>query len=319
MSSTYGLVRPVTDNKHSSMEDRRFLREREARKIAELALESRSQELFLAQQQLEQHYANTIEVFASLMSGRSGRSRSSLRMLARRARRFGEVLGLAKQDLKDLKLSAMLCDIGKLTLSDELLSTPIFDMNKEQFAVFTQHPRLAYEALLPLDPLLSVARIVRDHTELFDGSGYPKGKTWEEISLNARVLCLVKDHDAMLHGFLTPQAATETGAREFMLQHSGTRYDAELVEVFLGSLDDIDTDQAAANEKALHPSALIEGMILTRDLTSNDGVLMLGVGHVLTKPLIEKLFELEMSKSEEFVLYVVEPTNEDKEAEEEVP
>lgn len=287
------------------MLERRYQRERQARKVAELELENRSRELFEAQEKLEQQYASTIEVFASLLSGRSGRSRSSLRQLARRAKKFGEALNLDAVEIKDLHLSAMLCDIGKLTLSDEILTTPVFEMSKDQFSIFSRHPRIAYEALLPLEPLTSVAKIVRDHAELYDGSGYPKGKRWDEVSVSARILCIEKDYDAMMSGILTPQAATETGARDFMLENRGARYDSEMVDVWIDLQDSFDVDQTVADEKALHPSALKEAMVLTRDLNSADGVLMLGAGHVLSQHLIEKLLELERSASEEFVLYVV--------------
>lgn len=299
----------VDEPQQKSLEERRYEREREARKIAELQLENRSKELYVAQRKLEQQYAKTIEVFASLMSGRSGRSRESLRKLAKRTRKFGEALNLDVTELKDLHLSAMLCDIGKLTLSDEVLSTPIFEMSKEQFSIFSSHPRLAYEALLTLEPLTPVAKIVRDHAELFDGSGYPKGKLWSDISLSARILCIEKDHDAMMNGILTPNAATEAGARQFMQDNRGTRYDGEMVDLWIELQDSFDTDSTATDEKALRPSALIEGMVLSRDLASSEGVLMLGAGQVLSQQLIEKLFELDRSANEEFVLYVL-PTPE---------
>jgi response regulator RpfG family c-di-GMP phosphodiesterase len=298
-------VSPVTESQQQAAGERRYEREREARKVAELQLEERSRELFVAQKKLEQQYAKTIEVFASLMSGRSGRSRTSLRELARRTKKFGEALNLDNTEVNDLHLSAMLCDIGKITLSDEVLATPIFEMSKEQFSIFSSHPRLAYEALLTLEPLASVAKIVRDHAELFDGSGYPKGKRWDDISLSARILCMEKDHDAMMNGILTPKAATEAGARQFMLDNRGTRYDAEMVDLWIDLQDSFDADQTASDEKALHPSALIEGMVLTRDLTSTDGVLMLGAGQVLSQQLIEKLSELDRSANEEFVLYIL--------------
>ena len=287
------------------LEERRFQREREARKIAESQLEDQSLELYLAQIKLEQHYAQTIEVFASLMSGRSGRPRASLRQLARRVKIFARALNLNEQEINDLHLAAMLCDVGKLTLSDEILITPVFEMNKDQFSVFSKHPRLAYEALITLEPLGSVAAIVRDHAEQFDGSGYPAGKHWEEVSVSARILCMEKDHDAMLNGILTPKAATEAGARRFVLDHRGSRYDPEMVDLWISIQGRFDIDQDAAEEMALHPLALSAGMTLTRDLTSQGGVLMLGAGKVLTQHLIEKLLELEISASNEFVLYVV--------------
>lgn len=286
--------------------ERRLLRERLARKEAEAQLETRSRELYLAQQQLEHAFSSTVETFASLLSGRQGRSRQSMRRLARHVRRLALAVGIAESELQHLHLAATLCDLGKLALSDLVLNTPVFEMEKATFESFRQHPRLAYEALAVLEPLEAVAHIILEHAEFFDGSGYPEGKTWAQTSLASQVLCTVKDFDALTAGIVLPEALTQADALAYMREQSGKRYSEEMVETWSLVLDEhpFDESTSVTAEQRVTPGKLSEGMVLTRDLTNDDGVLILGAGKTLNDRMIERLQRLQQLGSSESVLYV---------------
>ena len=111
--------------------ERALARERAARKAAETQLETRSRELYLAPRQLEAQYRHTVEVFASLVGGRRGRSGSSLRGLARVAKAFAAHVGMSEHDQATVRTSAMLCDLGKLVLPEELMSVSVHEMTRE--------------------------------------------------------------------------------------------------------------------------------------------------------------------------------------------
>ena len=269
--------------------ERRLVRERTARKRAEELLETRSRELFESKRALEEAYSATVEVFASLVGGKSGRTASDLRALARDARRLAELTGLSSEQAQTVYLAALLCELGKLALPDEVATKPLTKLTRAEREVFCSHPRLAYEALMVLPPLESVAKTILHHCELFNGKGYPDQLSWDEVSMESKVLCVVKDFDALRRGILLPESLTEAEALEYLSGQRDIAYSAELVERFAEMLEDQTGRRKLLREMRLAARSLRPGMTLTRDLTNDGGVLILPEGTQLDEVLVAKL------------------------------
>lgn len=290
--------------------ERALARERAARKAAETQLETRSRELYLAQRQLEAQYRHTVELFASLVGGRRGRSASSLRGLVRIAKAFAAHVGMSEHDQATVRTSAMLCDLGKLVLPEELMSVSVHEMTREQRRVFNQHPRLAYEMIVSLEPLGQVAQLILQHAELYDGSGYPHGLEWSDVS-GAQLLCIVKDHDALTSGVLMPDALTEADATQYLIEQRNRRYSSDLVDAWIAFRETMDKREApsAPVEAALTTVQLTPGLVLTRDLTNEAGVLILGAGQEMTENTIERFRALD--RAGKMTFYIEQPPDSD--------
>lgn len=269
--------------------ERRLARERTARKRAEELLETRARELFESKKALEDAYSATVEVFASLVGGKSGRSASSLRALARDARRLAKLSGLDAAQAQTVYLAALLCELGKLALPDDVVGKPLTQLTPPERKAFCTHPRLAYEALMVLPPLEAVAKTILHHCELFSGKGYPDRLSWDEISTESKVLCVVKDFDALRRGILLPESLTETEALEYLQGQRDIAYSAELVDRFTGMLRQRAEHEEGLKEMRLAPRSLRAGMSLTRDLTNDGGVLILPAETELDDALVAKL------------------------------
>lgn len=279
-------------------------RERKIRKLAETQLETRSRELYLSNKELEESYAATVEVFSNLFGARSGRSPESLRRLGRETKAFAAFIGLSSESQKDLYLAAMLCDLGKLAIADELLDKPLMDLSKSERKLFNAHPMLAHESLIALPPLERAAEIILQHCEYFDGTGYPQGLSWDEINVESRVLCLTKDFDGLTRGKIVRGELTSQEAIEFVNGHTERRYEKVLALQFIEFISTEREQLEDLNEQRLTPGSLREGMVLTRDLENDEGVLILPAGRCLSKELIEKLATISRRRRNDILLYV---------------
>ena len=146
---------------------------------------------------------------------------------------FGRHLGLDKDSLKILGTGAMLLDIGKTMLPTELLRAPR-PLPAESVRRLRDHVRLGLEILhgLPdLDP--RIATMVATHHERVDGGGYPGKLSGNAIPLLGRIARIVDSYDAMTQKrpYATPRSTSD--AISELRRHAGTRYSAELVELFI--------------------------------------------------------------------------------------
>ena len=282
--------------------ERRLARERTARKRAEELLETRSRELFESKTALEEAFSATIEVFSSLVGGKFGRSASDLRAIARDARRLAELTELSSERAQTVYLAALLCELGKLALPDDVVAKPLTKLSPAERKAFGSHPRFAYETLMVLPPLEPAAKTILHHCELFNGTGYPDRLSWDEISTESQVLCVVKDFDALRRGILLPESLTETEALEYLHSQRDVAYSAEMVDRFTAMLKGRAEHHEGLKEMRLATRSLRPGMSLTRDLANDGGVLILPEGTQLDAALIAKLQS--MQSAERTVVYV---------------
>lgn len=286
--------------------ERVLKRERAARKQAEQLLETRARELFLANQQLEEAYASTVEVFASIIGGRNGRTSESMRRLAKQASALGRRLGLGRERAQTVYLAAALCDLGKLALPDVIVEKTYLTLSRKERQIFQTHPDLAYEALIALPKLEPVADTIRCHCEHQDGKGYPRRLGSEEIPLEAAVLSVVKDFDALRCGILVEGELTDGEAVRYLLSHRSKRYAAAVVDEFVTMLEEQAVEEESREETRLTPLSLRAGMMVTRDLLNDNGVLILPAGRVLNEATVEKLRAIGKERATDWLIYVAE-------------
>jgi len=142
-------------------------------------------------------------------------------------------LGLSGDRLQALSYAAELHDIGKLAIPDEVLKAPR-RLTDSEWVIVQQHPRRGVEMVRHLDFLRPAQSAILHHHERLDGSGYPDGLAGDEIPLEARILAVVDAYDAMTSARpYRPPLLHEAAAAE-LRRHSGTQFDPQCVEVFLG-------------------------------------------------------------------------------------
>ncbi|UMZ74670.1 PocR ligand-binding domain-containing protein [Natranaerofaba carboxydovora] len=152
------------------------------------------------------------------------------------ALKIGEKLGLSDSELRRLKLAIILHDIGKINISESIL-TKEGPLTEEEWETMKEHPEIGYRIACATQEFSHVAEDILSHHERFDGKGYPRGLKAKEIPLLARITAIVDAYEVMTNGrpYKKPMLHQEIIA-EFK-RCAGTQFDPELVEVFLNILD----------------------------------------------------------------------------------
>jgi len=177
-------------------------------------------------------YANTLEALVLALDLReheigyhSYRVTEYALTLARRMR-------LQDSDLSVIAKGALLHDIGKIGVPDNILLKP-YTLSHEEWVIMKKHPVFGYKLLKKIEFLEEAAQIVLNHHERYDGSGYPQGLSDEDITVGARIFSVVDALDAMTSDRVYRESIPFDRAIETIVNASGSQFDPEVVEAFI--------------------------------------------------------------------------------------
>lgn len=244
----------------------------------------------MAKHDIEQAYDMAVEVFANLIDLKMPGENGVNREVAQLCEFVGRCLQLPESEIRNLRLAGMLHNIGQIGLPFNLLSQPISKLDEKELEAFMQYPRMGEQALMVLEPLQSVTRLIRLHKEYRDGSGYPDQLCGSEIPLSASILTAAVDFKAYIGGRINGEKMSEKQAARSMEDNS-ERYDKEVLG-WLRKLS-IMEDLPDVEIQLISPHALQDGMRIAEDIYTDSGILMLSQGHQLTQLLISKLMNIE--------------------------
>ncbi|WP_206811043.1 HD-GYP domain-containing protein [Paradesulfitobacterium ferrireducens] len=150
------------------------------------------------------------------------------------ALRLGEVLNLPPEELARLKTAAMLHDLGKIRVPDEILLKPAA-LTEEEFSLIRCHPAWGAEMVEEEDDshYREVADIIRHHHERYDGMGYPQGLASADIPYLAQIVAIADAYDAMTSDRPYRAALPFNRVQEILVEERGRQFQPELVDRFL--------------------------------------------------------------------------------------
>ena len=251
-----------------------------------------------ANDRLKNSFITSIKVFSTLIEMRGGNLAGHSRRVADLCRRIALKLQLDNKQAQEIFVAGLLHDIGKVGFADELLTTPIPMMSTRQLDAYRKHTERAEHLLLPLQDLRGAAEIIGSQLERFDGAGFPERLREQGIPMSARILALASDYDNLQIGTLAQRCFSPDEAKTVIVQSSGKRYDPEVVAAFLETLGGVareEAEQKRTGEMSVEARNLEVGMVLSRDLITPSGLLMLSTDHVLDERMIGKIIDFEKS------------------------
>ena len=147
--------------------------------------------------------------------------------------RFAQALGLSDAERSVLERGALLRDIGKLKIANEvLLKEGVFTY--DEWIMIYGHPQIGADLVKETDGLKDTEEIIRFHHECYDGTGYPNALEKDEIPLHARIVKIVDVYCAMTSPrFYRDSIATKSEAIDYFASERGKHFDPELVDVFI--------------------------------------------------------------------------------------
>jgi diguanylate cyclase (GGDEF)-like protein len=140
-------------------------------------------------------------------------------------------LQLSDAEIDRLRVAALLHDVGKVAVPEEILEKPSA-LTSSEWRTVVQHPRIGQVILEQAAALKDAVPIILHHHERYAGHGYPFGLRANEIPLGARIVAIADAYDAMINDRPYKRAISHDQAIAELRRHSGTQFDPELVELF---------------------------------------------------------------------------------------
>jgi len=184
------------------------------------------------QEILLSNYLEAIETLAVALEAKDPFTRGHSNMVTAYAVAIARKAGLDPRSVQAIEIGAMMHDIGKIGVPDDILKKPGV-LTEKEFEVVMEHPLIGEEILKPMQhPLFTIPRqIVRWHHERIDGRGYPDGLTGDEIPIEAKITFVADAYDAMTSDRPYRKGLAPETAFAELRKHAGTQFEPEYVEV----------------------------------------------------------------------------------------
>ena len=185
----------------------------------------------LYQELMETFYATT-EALAETIEKRDPYTGGHTKRVLKYSYAIGKTLRLSKKELEDLKLAAILHDVGKIGVGDKVLLKK-GKLDPDELERMHLHPKYGAEILSHIKQLKDVIPSVRSHHEKIDGSGYPDKLKGEDIPNIAKIIAVADAFDAMTTDRPYRKAMSTEEAFEELKKYAGIQFDREIVRAFI--------------------------------------------------------------------------------------
>ncbi|HZE73229.1 MAG TPA: HD domain-containing phosphohydrolase [Pyrinomonadaceae bacterium] len=194
-------------------------------------VEQRTAELDRTLDSLEDAYRSTLRALTAALETRDSETHGHSERVVSYSLRLGREYGLNSAQMKSLEFGSLLHDIGKIGVPDSILRKPA-KLTEEEWVQMREHPVHGQQILRGIEFLEGAARVVAQHHEKWDGSGYPLGLKAEDIDLNARIFAVADAFDAMTSDRVYRRGKSYEAASQELDDWAGRQFDPKVVEAF---------------------------------------------------------------------------------------
>jgi len=181
-------------------------------------------------------YESCLELLSKTLDLRDKETEGHSLRVADMSTSLARVFGLGGADIALMRRGALLHDIGKIGIPDAILLKP-GPLDDGEKSVMQLHPTIARDLFDGIPFLRDAVDVPWCHHERWDGKGYPRGISGEDIPLQARIFAVVDVWDALTHDRPYRKALGEAESLRIIADGSGTQFDPLMVQFFLGSFD----------------------------------------------------------------------------------
>lgn len=274
-------LQELTERQNEELKD---LNENLKQKVME-----RTWEVLRLNQQLEGSFMGAIHAMARIGEMHSRVVGSHAKRVALVSVELAKELGMNGRELSQVEIAAMLHDIGKTVINPIILKKPDHELDHAERAVMREHP-VQGEAIVRMVPNNDeAATFVRHHHECFDGTGYPEERRASEIPLGARIIAVANAYDKLLNSSTSFTSTTPQKAVQLVEARAGTDFDPAVVEALRHVVREIEAQMTNGYEVEIGLRDLQPGMVLSRDLRTDDGRLLAQKNHAVEPAQITSL------------------------------
>jgi len=194
--------------------------------------EKLKEKLFEMEKDAKQIFLESIYAFAKTIEAKDNYTSEHGEDTALFVTEVGKRLNLFDKDMESLKHAAVLHDLGKIGIPDDILNKK-GKLTDQEYEIIKKHPQIGAEIIRPIHFLKDIIPIILYHHERFDGLGYPAGLKGEEIPFSARIVAVADVYQALISDRPYRKAYTKENALEIIQRGAGTQFDPKIVETFM--------------------------------------------------------------------------------------
>lgn len=194
-------------------------------------VEQRTAELDRALNSLEGAYRSTLKALTAALETRDSETHGHSERVVSYSLRLGREYGLNSDEMKSLEFGSLLHDIGKIGVPDSILRKPA-KLTEEEWVRMKEHPQHGQQILRGIEFLQGASRVVAQHHEKWDGTGYPLGLRQEEIDICARIFAVADAFDAITSDRVYRRGKSYEAAAQELDDWAGRQFDPKVVEAF---------------------------------------------------------------------------------------
>lgn len=244
--------------------------------------------------ELQNNIFETIKALFSFLERKNRWIGNHSKMVAALSYELASELNLPSTIKQTIETAALLHDIGKIGIPDKIVSKSKHLLTKLQLQEIAQHPLVGQEIISPIISLSEVGLIIRHHHENYEGSGFPDGLKGEQIPLGARIIAVTDTFTNLIQKDFQRASNPTEKAKRTMTSKSGILFDEELTGLFLDIIEKkTKKPPRAKREKMVPIQNLITGMMISRDIITTRGTLVLRKGQVLSEKHLNYLREFD--------------------------
>lgn len=188
-------------------------------------------------EQIQEMTMQTITTVANALDAKDKYSEGHSRRVAIYAAQLAEKLGLTEDEVMNIRIIALLHDIGKIGVPDSVLKKA-GRLDKDEFALMKQHTVVGSEILKDINMIPGIDIGTRYHHERYDGTGYPEGLKGENIPYVARIIAVADSYDAMTSNRVYRDHLTNEQVMSELKKGEGTQFDPVIVKLMEQLLND---------------------------------------------------------------------------------
>jgi len=187
--------------------------------------------------ELEMSYDTTLKVLMAALDTKDDATEGHCERVAKLTSHLARQMDVSEASLVDMERGALLHDVGKIGVPDEVLHKPD-ELNEGEWEAMRKHPLLAGVMVGKVGFLEGALPILLYHHERFDGNGYPFGLSGDKIPIDARIFAVVDSYDAMTSDRPYRDAMPHEQAITEIIENSGTQFDPDVVDAFLTMMEE---------------------------------------------------------------------------------
>lgn len=177
-------------------------------------------------------FVGTVKALAAAIDGKDKYTRGHSERVSRISVAIGRRMGLGEEELETLRISALLHDVGKIAIDDNILKKPAA-LTEEEFEIMKTHPVKGYKIMSQIPAMKDFLPGMYMHHEMVNGKGYPQGLTGDQIPLQAKIVSVADTFDAMTIDRPYQKGMELAAALERLRSLVGSRYQSEVVEALI--------------------------------------------------------------------------------------